>query len=258
MTEQKIKEKEYLINISRCKLAEENPFIIRIGDDKELYAVGDAFLAASDSGDYIDEFFKKIDVISNYKALYDIAVDLTEKISFSLETAIENTYSDEILSKFDAFHSKGKKEWYVYYNIENAVFRIEALWDILAQIYNIKYALENDVKRVYHNRIFSKEKIWLEKYWKNGMPKNIELIADYYKEEDNTDIDGMWKGNYEYVNSLRNDMTHKISIAITLISSYAFTFKMHPAFILKRTCECFFVLQDFINEACKIIIEEIA
>lgn len=242
MTEQEKREKEYLLDISQCKLPSENPFIIRIEDNKEMFVI------APNSSD----FSNKLDVISKYRTLFDTVIDLITKISFSLENAVEDTYSDEVQNQFNMIHPGGQKEWNAYYNIENAIFRIEALWDILAQIYNVKFKLEDDIKNVYHKRIFSKQEQWIEKYWKSGVPSEIDLIADYLVEKDDIDItDGMWRGNYSYVNSLRNDMTHKYSISRSAISSYAFTLKNPPSFIIKRVAECFTMLQDFIYEALK-------
>ncbi len=76
-------------------------------------------------------------------------------------------------------------------------------------------------------------------------------------EEDDTDImDGAWRGNYTYVNSLRNDMTHKFSISRSAISDYAFELKSHPSYILKRVTECFFQLQSFISSTCENILKK--
>lgn len=65
-----------------------------------------------------------------------------------------------------------------------------------------------------------------------------------------------WKGNYKFINSLRNNMTHKFSISKSTMSSYAFEMKHHPSFILKRLCESFSTLQRFIYDVCKVIVEE--
>jgi hypothetical protein len=247
MTEQETKEKEYLLNVSRCTLPKKNPFVIRVENDKEMFVISPS----------TSSFANELDKISQYKTLLDTVGDLTTKISFSLQNAIEDTYSDEVLNQFDMLYTGGEKEWSAYYNIENALFRIEALWDILAQIYNIKYSLEKDIKNVYHTHIFSKQDRWIKKYWASGVPSEINAIANYFEEADNTDIiGGMWKGNYRYVNSLRNDMTHKFSISQSAFSSYAFALRSHPSFILKRVSECFSVLQDFIYEACENIMEE--
>lgn len=250
MIKEKNKEKEYLKYIAQCKLSKNNPFVIFCKENgKELFVI---------SSDNSTDDIKKLDMLTKYKVLYDTAIDLVDKISFSLENAIEDTYSEEILNQFDMFQTTSQTEWNIYYNIENALFRLEALWDILAQIYNVLYALEDDIKNVYHSHIFSSHKKWINKYWVNGKPKEIALISNYCNENDDTNIDdGMWKGNYHYVNSLRNNMTHKFSIAKSYISSYTLSIKDHPAYIIKRTAEVFSVLQDFIREVCtKIIIEE--
>lgn len=247
MDEQIKKEKEYLLSIYRGRLPRTNPFIMHIGEGKEIFV-----MAPADNA-----FGKNMDMISQYRSLYDTVLDLKRKISFSLNEAIEKAYSDEVLDNFGFTNNISQEEWYTYYYAENAIFRIEALWDILAQIYNLKYSLENDKAKVYHNRVFSKQDNWSKKYWKGVMPSEIAVIADYISEEDNTSIkDGMWKGNYAYVNSLRNNMTHKISISNNSFSSYAFTFKEPPSYMLKRVVECYAKLEDFIYNACDNVMDE--
>ncbi len=247
MNESHINEKKYLKNVFKGKLPRSNPFIVSIGDGKEMFVMA--------SGE--DCFIKRLDLISQYRSLYDIVLDLKGKISFSLDEAIDKVYSENYIEKYDVMSSSGEIEWFAYYYIENALFRIEALWDILAQIYNIKYSLGLDKKQVYHSRIFSSKESNVSKYWKNGVPNEILKIVGYLDEEDDTDIsEGTWKGNYKYVNNLRNDMTHKISISHNSFSNYSLNFKEHPMFILKRVTECYAQLEDFIYEACESIMSE--
>lgn len=237
----------YIRNLYQDILPQSNPFIIRVDDDKEVFVIA--------SGR--DHLCENMDLISQYKTLYDTALDLSFKISYSLDKAIENAYSKKLINNYDLMYSCGKEEWNAYYYIENAVFRIEALWDILGQIVNIKYSLGLSKKSVYHSRIFSKETRNINQFWPNGMPNEIVAYAEYMLEEDDTTIEnGMWKGNYRYVNSLRNEMAHQISISQSAISSYSFSLKEHPAFILKRVTENFATLEGFIYEICKQIIEE--
>ena len=249
MDEQQIKEKKYLQSISECNLAKNNPFIIDNGDGKELSVI------ASDSNHLMQE----LDKISTYRTLYDTAYDLASKIAFSLKNAIEYSYSKEVLNQFDMIHTGGKEEWIAYYNIENALFRIESLWDILAQIYNVKYSLRENIKNVYHNRIFSDNKKYVNKYWNSGVPSEVQTITNYIREEDDTEVvEGKWKGNYKYVNSLRNTMTHRLSISRSSLSSYAFChLKSSPHFILRRTAECFAMLQNFTLNSFQNIIGDI-
>ena len=247
MTESQEKQKEYLKNIYRGKLPRENPFIIDLGNGKELFVIS--------PGD--NNFARELDIISRYRSLYDIVLDLKGKINFSLDNAIDRAYSDELIESFNVIGPASDDEWFAYYYIENALFRIETMWDILAQIYNIKYELGLDMKQVYHSRIFSSEERFVQKYWKNSVPKEIQSVSDYFNETDNTDIsDGMWKGNYKYINDLRNNMTHKIAISQESFSSYSFSFKEPPLYILKRVTEGYAQLEDFIYIACKNIMAE--
>lgn len=248
MNEQEIKEREYLLNVSQYKLPKYNPFKLLMDDEKELFVVAHPDIP----------YGNEMDKITQYGTLFDSMMDLAVKINISLQMAIENTYSDEVLNQFSVINNGGENECRAYFHIENALFRVEALWDILAQICNVRYSLGEKIKKVYHTRIFSKKENWIKKYWISGMPEEVEKIADYLTEEDNTDIyDGMWEGNYIFVNNLRNDMTHKFAISKSFLSSYASEIRHHPSYILKRVGECFSVLQDFINVVLENITEEI-
>lgn len=246
MTEQEKNEKEYLLRTSNCILSKENPFVVLWEKDKELFMIGSPYSTISE----------KLDRMTQYRTLYDIVIDLSLKIEYSLKNAIENAYSDEALKEFDILHVRTGREWSAYYYIENALFRIESLWDILAQIFNVKYSLESDIKKIYHDHVFSKEKKWEKRYWSSGMPDEIEKIVEYLEEEDNTDIDnGEWKGNYHFVKLLRNDMTHKLSISESTVSNYSFCLRKPPAYIIKRASECFASLQNIIYSACGSIVK---
>lgn len=246
MTEQQKKDKQYLCSVYKNKLSDKNPFIMYIGNGAEI-----SIIRPSDGS-----FFDELDTISKYKELYKTVIDLKNKIIYALENAIEYTYSDDVQNQYNLLSSSGNDEWLAYYNIENALFRIEALWDILAHFYNIKYSLGKKINEVYHNRIFSNKPEKLKSYWNNNPPKEVKKIISYIVEDDDTERDGEWKGNYKFINSLRNNMTHKFSISQSTMSSYAFELKHHPTVILKRLCESFGTLESFINEVCKSIFEE--
>lgn len=239
-------EKEYLHSLYKDKLPDENPFIMYMEDDKELFIINNGN----------DKTMSDLDVLSKYRGLYDTVLDLREKIIYSLDNAIEYAYTDDVQEKYSILSQSGHNEWMAYYSIENAMFRIEALWDILAHFYNIKYELGEEIHKVYHSRIFSSDETKLRKYWCNNPSSEVTKIISYLNENDDTSIDGEWKGNYKFINSLRNNMTHKFSISQSTISSYAFEFKHHPSFILKRLCESFSTLEKFIFEICDSIIEE--
>mgnify|MGYP003437634686 CR=1 FL=1 len=43
----------------------------------------------------------------------------------------------EVVENYNMLHTSGNNEWLAYYFIENAMFRVETMWDILAHIYNL-------------------------------------------------------------------------------------------------------------------------
>lgn len=245
MDEQDIREKEYLLNVFLDKLPNDNPFIIKIGENKEMFVISPGKNAV---GDILDK-------VSQYRDIYSTILDLRNKIGYSLEMAIEYAYSDEIRTNYNVIISSGSNEWLAYYFIENALFRIEAMWDILAQVYNIKYGLGKRIDRVYHKKIFSNNSNNECNCWKGNPPKEVQNIIDYIYESDDTSGQ-KWKGNYTFVSKLRNKMTHRYSISKTNMSSYAFEIKHPPVYILKRLCEEFSTLQDFIYETFENILEE--
>lgn len=51
-------------------------------------------------------------------------------------------------------------------------------------------------------------------------------------------------------------MTHKFSISQSNMSSFAFEMKHHPSYILKRLCESFAMLQDFLYKTFDSILKD--
>lgn len=204
-------------------------------------------------------FGAELNKISQFRDLYSIVLDLRNKIGYSLEKAVEYAYSDEVVENYNMLHTSGNNEWLAYYFIENAMFRVETMWDILAHIYNIKYDLGEPIYKVYHSRIFSNQDTYKNKYWNGNPPQDIQKIIDYINENDDTDRE-IWKGNYSFINTLKNtlknNMTHKFSISQSNMSSFAFEMKHHPSYILKRLCESFATLQDFLYETFDSILKD--
>lgn len=245
MIEQQMKEKHYLYSVYRDKLPDKNPFLIHIENGAEIFIV----VPENDTS------FEKLDTLTKYKELYKTAIDLKKKIIYALDNAIEYAYSCNLQNQYNLLSSSGNEEWLAYYNIENALFRVEALWDILGHFYNIKYNLGIEINRVYHNRIFSNWEKYVSIYWDNNPPEDAKKIILYLNESDDTETEGEWKGNYHFINSLRNNMTHKISISQSTMSSYAsLELKHHPTFILKRLCENFATLESYIDDVCNSIL----
>ena len=76
-------------------------------------------------------------------------IDLDWKIKFSFDKAIEYAYSEPVQNNFSIFRVETEEERNAYYYIENAIFRITTLWDILANIYNIYYEINIKSRDIY-------------------------------------------------------------------------------------------------------------
>ncbi len=240
-------EKKYLINSYLVLNPHINPFELSVGNGKRGYFY---FPYPSDN-----PYVKHMEQLTNYQNVYDSIMDLVNYINLSLHNAIELVYSEAVLNSFDFMIISTEEEWQAFYYIENALFRIESLWDMLAQIVNLKYELEKNKRRVYHSKVFD---ISLKsKYWKNDIPEEIKKINEYITEVDDTDCEGCWKGNYKYVSNLRNCMTHNYSIARSSASGYAFEFRHHPSYILKRVVEDYSKVQHFIIDECTHILDDL-
>ncbi|WP_133969604.1 Cthe_2314 family HEPN domain-containing protein [Eubacterium limosum] len=209
-------------------------FKIMIGEDG-------SFWGGSFDDDGINKFMQ-------CKTLYDTLIDLDWKIKVSFQESIKYTYSDPVQKEFSIIKTDTEEEKLSYYYIENALFRTLTLWDILAQLYRINYDINVPKDRVYHKKIFNPRNIHNEKFKK----KAIE-INNYFEQDDNTDIVGEWKGNYAFVNSLRNKMTHRNSPNVSVMSDFDLNFKNHPSYQLKRIVEDYAVVSKYIREILYIV-----
>jgi len=209
---------EYLQNLVLGIVYDKNLFSIRYGNgDKVVFSV-----LSLDEG--IKAFF-------NCKTIYDTIVNHDEKINKSLLYAIEFAYKDG--KKYDPFMPISQNEKDAEYYIENAVFRTIIEWDLLAQLYNIKYMTIEDATKIYYKTFF----------------RNLQddpsatAITSYIEQKDNIDVEP-WEGNHRYVNEYRNQMTHRNSPNVTTISDYDFQMRMPIKYVLKR------VVEDYAKVSC--------
>lgn len=99
---------------------------------------------------------------------------------------------------------------------------------MLGQLYRLYYNIKIEHDKVYYKRIFNP----LSSYSIKFKDKANE-INNYLNQENDTDIDGEWKGNQKFVNDCRNKMTNRNSPNIAVMSDYDINFKNHPSFLLK-------------------------
>lgn len=226
------KEVEYL----KKKISEVsyNPkrFKVFFGEDRFLFGV------ISPEGE--ETPFSKL---MQYKAVYDTLQNLDWKIKISLKKGIDYAYSELVQENFSLVNINTEEESLAYYYIENALFRTSSLWEMLAQLYCLFYEINIRKDRIYYNKIFNPDLSLAAKF----KEKAIE-INNYIRQEDETGIEGEWKGNHKYTNDCRNKMTHRNSPNVTTISDYDCNFKDHPSFILKRVIEDYAVVSKYLRE----------
>lgn len=174
-----------------------------------------------------------------YKTLFDTVIDVDWKIKKSLHEAIDCAYRDT-LSNFNPALPISTNEREAAYHTENAVFRTIIEWDLLAQMYNIKYGIEDDNKKI-HYKSFFKDRLTDVK---------ATSITAYIEQDDNTDIEP-WQGNHKYVNDYRNQMTHRNSPNVTAVSNYDFQLRMPMRYVLKRVIEDYSKVSSYINDFLK-------
>lgn len=186
------KEEKYLRDLLNGVVYDEDLFKIFIGGDKLV--LGGIYLDGEDNEYFI------------YKTLYDTIVDIDKKIKKSLDMALCWEYKNCDF-KVSLVPSDEEKEA-IYYT-ENAVFRTMILWDLLAQLYNVRFNENRNPDKVYcetlfHNGTQGKRPNAIAQQVYSYLIENEQ--EDYIYEENE-----FWKGNHKYVKEYRDKMTHRNS-----------------------------------------------
>lgn len=239
MSEQIMKEKEYLLGVIRSIHYKDNRFKLMCGDDKYIFG------SVSGKAHSEPSPFSKL---MQYKTLYDTLRDLDYKIKISLFNAVEIAYSSSVYNNFSIFAENSNDEKNAYYYIENALFRISSLWDILAQLYRLYYDVKIKTYNVHYNSFFNpKNRI------NTRFRKKARRIYKYLNEKDNTNCEDKWRGNHRFVKECRDKMIHRNSPNVGTMSDFDINFKNHPVFMLKRIVEDYEKAFVYISEILNII-----
>lgn len=232
MCETYINEIEYLNGkISSIKYNEDR-FKISVGGDRYIFGTTSPI-----------EKETPISKLMKFKTLYDTLFDLDWKIKLSFQEGIKYTYSDAVQYNFNPFTISSEEEKLSYYFIENALFRTSSLWDILAQLYCLYFSVKISPDRIYYKKVFNPN----SKYATNFKVAATK-VNQYINQEDDTDLDGEWRGNHKFINELRNKMTHRNSPNVATMSDFDLNLKHHPSFMLKRIIEDYFTVSNYIGE----------
>lgn len=189
-----------------------------------------------------------------YKTLYDTIVNLDRNIKKSFDLALKWEYSADI-NKFNMIAPPSAEEQEAIYYTENAIFRIATLWDLLAQLYNVKYKNNKDPDKVYYHTLFHNDA--------QGKRPNplAKLIYEYIIEEDDEkrqyEEDEFWQGNHKYVEDFRNKMIHRNSPNVATFSNYDMELRMPMRYVLKRVIEDYIKASEFIGTMLEEIVSDI-
>lgn len=181
-----------------------------------------------------------------YATIYNTIRDIDAKIKVSLRRAIQ--YADEIdFEKWNPLMPPSENEGISIYYTENAIFRMKILWDLLAQLFNIKEEMNIPIEKVYASKIFHNAQ--------QGATSNpfANKVYSYMKQAENTDIEP-WEGNFAFVKQFRDKMTHRNSPNISTISNFDVELRMPMIYVLKRVIEDYKQVSIFIAEMVSVIL----
>lgn len=141
----------------------------------------------------------------------------------------------------------------VYYYTENIMFRLTALWDLLAQLCNSTFQLNEHSDSISYKSFFKKYSTFKKNHSLNKLSKSVKYYINENDEDSSTDP---WRGNHNYVNELRNSFTHRLNPHIFTFHNASFEksknenagiiFPAPPIYEIKR------ILEDY-SKVCKYI-----
>lgn len=184
----------------------------------------------------------------NYVTIFNSILDVDSKIKYSIEEATK-WGGNPPFEEWDPFQKPSCEEYKAIYYTENATFRIMILWDLLAQLFNIKAGLGKSFDKVYSAQIFHNAQ-------QGKKPDPFaKRVYEYMRQDDNKDVEP-WEGNHAFLRDYRDKMTHRSSPNITSISDYSRELRLPVVYALKRVVEDYKQVSNFIQEIVSEIIKD--
>jgi hypothetical protein len=212
----------------------------------EKFVEGISVLGRNDS----DETTRELIYFNDIDSWLNNVNYLTEQISDSAKIVLRILEVDK--DKKHSFWGTENREAY-YYN-ENIMFRLTILWDLLAQISNVVFKLNENVDDIHYKRFF--DKYSNESKCTEPVYQVAKQVKDYLDEIEGEITENPWTGNHDYVNELRNSFTHRLNPHIVNFNNGIFrrpqneksgtTLPTHPLFELKRILEDYVQVYRFI------------
>lgn len=191
--------------------------------------------------------------VFRYNHFLESINDLSHKTKKSIEKCVE-AYQETNIKDFNPMSNQiSKKENEAYYYMENALFREVILWDSLAQLYNLYYDRGIDVEKIHYKKVIERLS------QKNINEIDFAEILRYLKEDYNIGENNIDKGIHKCISNVRNQMTHRFSIAITAFSENCkenATLRAMPDLIYKIAKD-YNIVQKYLVQIIKMITKEI-
>lgn len=176
----------------------------------------------------------------SYNTIYESIVDIDKKIKHSFLLGLQYAVVHDG-NEWDPFGKPSDSEWEALYYTENAIFRIAILWDLLAQLFNLKEELGKSIDRIFSEQLFHDAQ-------QGKNPNQFAKRVYAYMNEAEDSSSEPWKGNYAYLKEYRNKMTHRYSPSISTISDYAIDLRLPAIYSLYRAAEDYKQVSQFIQE----------
>lgn len=228
-----MKNRKYLEKLVNSIETVPNAFHIYCSDDKTKY-IG-----------YIHSNDRTIEKYYAVSALYDTVLDLDKKIKFSFFKTVDYNLP-ETLDGFNPFDKPTGDEMSALYYIENMLFRVSILWDMLAQLCNVIFDTKQKPDKIYYSSYFDDFSKGAKAF---GFAVEVKKYLD--EKEDNANSKSS-KGNHAYLKDFRNQMTHRTAPNLTIMSSLDFALRPPAMYLLHRLTEDYYKVSSFL---CRLINE---
>lgn len=215
---------------------------------------------------YFDLFIKDINymtpkgkkdllaIIQNIDSWLSKGNNLIFGINVSLNSAM-NYDKDIDYDNYNPFKSDVNKN-YTYYFIENAIYRISSLWDVLAQICNDFFECNKNIGDINADDFLKSEFIKRCNKYNELAEQTNKDITKYINEEisrDFSDEKHFWKGNHKYLRKIRNELIHRndphsITVLNSNKSNPKFELPQIPMYELKIMTEDYIECYRFIKQ----------
>jgi len=184
----------------------------------------------------------------SYLSIYNTIIDTDKKIKLSLRKVL-SLIDEQNEQDWNPFLPPSENEWEALYYIENAAFRLEILWDLLAQTYNIVIDKGVSTEKIHSISFFCK----VQKDDNNDL--FAKKVYEYMTEEEVDNSENL-TGNHKFLKDYRNKLTHRCSPNVTSLNNFATELRMPPSYIIGRLLFDYQKVYDFLLEQIdKIVVD---